>query len=372
MLFMLPIIQGQGFERTLYFTNTFGEVTLSALNISGTITEADVQATINDLLHIRYDGQLTITSNDLKFNVPEITRFLKEHSTKSSSATGDKKLPVITFNAKNSALYFKEGSEAPADLLQLTYGDKKTSMRLDHGDGSIVFDIKGTNFSFKGEKINSIFMGALIKGAQFENGQMNIAAQGSFDNFSILFKITDTLLTKFKMMNNILAFLNTIPSLITLSLPEFNSKGLPIQSAIIGMVVQNGTATIESFTLDSPEMTIAGSGNVNFPKNTIDMDFNIITQAKANIGKIPLLGFILVGKKKRPSLTINISGDLQDPVVHNSALEDVVTLPFDILFRTLALPFHLVDSMANSTQNEKNGVKHPDHNESKSNTGDIQ
>ncbi len=28
MLFMLPIIQGQGFERTLYFTNTFGEVTL--------------------------------------------------------------------------------------------------------------------------------------------------------------------------------------------------------------------------------------------------------------------------------------------------------------------------------------------------------
>ncbi len=27
MLFMLPIIQGQGFERTLYFTNTFGEVT---------------------------------------------------------------------------------------------------------------------------------------------------------------------------------------------------------------------------------------------------------------------------------------------------------------------------------------------------------
>jgi len=345
---------------------------ISALNISGTIAEANMQATVNDLLHIRYDGRLTVTSNDLKYNVPEITRFLKEQSTKSSSATNDKKLPVITFNAKNSALFFKEGSEAPADLLHLAYADKKTSMRLDHGDGSIVFDIEGTNFSFKGQEINSAFMGALIKGAQFENGQMNLAAQGSFDNFSVLFKIEDTLLTKFKAMNNILAFLNTIPALITLSLPEFNSKGLPIQSAVIGMIVQNGMATIESFTLDSPEMTIAGSGDVNFPKNTIDMDFNIITQAKANIGKIPLLGFILVGKKKRPSLTINISGDLQDPVVHNSALEDVVTLPFDILFRTLALPFHLVDSMTDSAQNETHDVKHPDHNESKFNIEDMQ
>jgi len=48
---------------------------------------------------------------------------------------------------------------------------------------------------------------------------------------------------------------------------------------------------------------------------------------------------------------------LQDPVVHNSALEDVVTLPFDILFRTLALPFHLVDSMVNPTPNEKSKSK---------------
>ena len=330
---------------------------ISGINISGTMSETDITATINDLLHVRYDGQLTITSNDLKYNVPEITRFLKKQSTKSSSTTSDKKLPVITFNASNSALFFKEGSEAPADLLHFTYADKKASMRLDHGDGSIVFDIEGTNFSFKGKEINSVFMGALIDGAQFENGQMNLAAQGSFDNFSILFKIEDTLLTKFSIMNNILAFLNTIPALITLSLPEFNRKGLPIQSAVIGMIVQNGIATIESFTLDSPEMTIAGNGNVDFPKNTIDMDFNIITQAKTNIGKIPLLGFILVGKKKRPSLTINISGDLQNPDVHNSAFKDVVSLPFNILFRTLSLPFHLVDSMTDSAQNDKSELK---------------
>ncbi len=33
MLFMLPIIQGQGFERTLYFTNTFGEVTFFMIKL---------------------------------------------------------------------------------------------------------------------------------------------------------------------------------------------------------------------------------------------------------------------------------------------------------------------------------------------------
>ena len=80
------------------------------------------------------------------------------------------------------------------------------------------------------------------------------------------------------------------------------------------------------------------------------MDLNLITQAKKNISKIPLAGYILVGDEKRPSVTVKISGDLLNPKVENSTVKEVITLPFAILLRTLALPLHLVDSMIDSTE----------------------
>ena len=75
------------------------------------------------------------------------------------------------------------------------------------------------------------------------------------------------------------------------------------------------------------------------------MDLNLITRAKKNINKIPLIGYILAGKDKRPSITVKVSGDLSNPDIKKSVFKEVVTQPFSMAYRTLALPGYLVSHM---------------------------
>ncbi len=80
---MLPIIQGQGFERTLYFTNTFGEVTKSADNYleyftKGTYSPSLASNTVS-LISRQKDSsgktkgfiEVTISFYDLIGHIPE-------------------------------------------------------------------------------------------------------------------------------------------------------------------------------------------------------------------------------------------------------------------------------------------------------------
>lgn len=327
---------------------------VSHFNIVGKISDQELRATVNEGLQIQYSDHLVITSKDLAYNVPSILKFLKERPKPAVTDSQKGKTFLCTIDANNSTLFFRPGNQILADRMHVEYINGKTSMHLEHGQGNINLNIEGDTFSLTGQELNDIFMDALFQDASFQNGQMSLIANGSFHKFSTLIKINDTIIKDFSMLNNTLALFNTVPALITFSLPEYNTRGFPINSAVAGMVVEEGRARFESFTINSPELNIIGTGWIDFPKKLINMDFNLITQAKANMNKIPLIGYILVGKEKRPSITIQASGDLLNPEVKNSAFREVTALPFSILFRTLSLPAHLLDTKTNMTKEMEN------------------
>ncbi len=325
-------------------------------NIVGEISDQELRATVNEGLQVQYSDHLVITSKDLGYNVPIILKFLKERPKPAVTASQKSKAFLCTIDANNSNLFFRPGNQILADRMHVEYVDGKTSMHLEHGQGNINLDIdiEGDTFSLAGQELNDIFMDALFQDATFQNGDMSLIANGSFHKFSTLIKINDTIIKDFSLLNNTLALINTVPALITFSLPEYNIKGLPINSAVVGMVIEEGIATFESFAINSPELNIIGNGWIDFPQKLINMDFNLITQAKANMNKIPLIGYILVGKEERPSITVQASGDLLNPEVKNSAFREVTALPFSILFRTLSLPAHLLDPKTNVTEEREN------------------
>jgi len=146
-------------------------------------------------------------------------------------------------------------------------------------------------------------------------------------------------------MHNVMAFINTVPALATFSLPEYNKKGLPIDSAVIGVEYKNKLASFESIDVISPELHTTGKGKIDFSKNQIDMDIQLKTQASKNIGKIPVVGYMLTGKDEDESLAVKLEGRLDDPEVNYSLIKEIVTYPVDILRRTLKLPFNLVEKM---------------------------
>lgn len=312
--------------------------------ISGVIKDGSVQADINDKLQVHYAEKLEISSEQISYNIPALSKFFKE-CVLSRDDEKEKKVKLLTtLTATDSGLYLSPESQVIAETLTLNSENKKIDMELLSGPGKIVITMEGEQFSLQGDDLDDTFMNALSPDAHLRNGKMSVAAKGEFDKFSVVVEIEKTVLEDFQTLNNILAFVNTIPALITFSLPNYSSSGLHLSSVVLGMKVVGGIAVIESMQIESPELSIAGLGWINFVKKKIGMSLNLITQSNKNMRKIPLVGYILAGKKKQPSITVTVSGDLTNPEVEHKAFKEVATVPFSILYRTLALPAHLLSN----------------------------
>ncbi len=315
--------------------------------IHGSYEEKDgLRAVVNDGVTISYKDVLKIRSQDISFNAPAIIKFSEYLSGLSEKDSGASLQLSGSIEAQNASIVLSPERQLPADTIHLQFSGKKTSIQLDHHQGKITFDIdEDTGFVLAGSGLDDDFMNGMFPGATFSSGTLSLAAKGEFDDFTAMFQVENTILRDFKGLNNILALVNTIPALVTFSLPSYSTKGLPVDRITAGFEVKEGVARFSSLSLESPEISMAGKGWIDFPVKKIDMDLNMITRAKQNVNKIPLVGYILVGKEKRPSITVKVTGDLYDPKVQYSAFKEVVTEPFYMLYRTLALPAYLVAPM---------------------------
>lgn len=314
--------------------------------IQGDSDGETIRAIVNDDIYVYYkNSQLAVTADNTTFNFIEINNLIQRLTLDDEDTSSSASDLSFTLDAKNSSLFFTENNVAIADSIHFEFADSKSLLKLLHGSGRFVMKTNGDSFSLEGKKLNDAFMGALFQNSTFIGGHMSMVALGTFDHFSWLVKVRDTLLKDHRAFNNVMGFLNTVPALVTFSMPEYNTKGVYLDSLIAGAVVKEGVATFESLELKSPLFDMTGTGWADLPNQTVDMEINLITQAKTNIQKIPLIGYIIAGEEKHPSITLEVTGDLKDPKVDNPIFREVATMPFSMLYRTLKLPIDLVEKL---------------------------
>jgi hypothetical protein len=97
---------------------------------------------------------------------------------------------------------------------------------------------------------------------------------------------------------------------------------------------------------------IVGKGEIDFKKNTINMNMAIQTARELGkvVGNIPLLGYIIMGKDKSMTVGLKITGSLSQPKVQTSASKELLELPLEIIKRTLKSPAHMINK---TTEHEK-------------------
>lgn len=301
-----------------------------------------LRAMINSNMEVLYDTALKLSTRDCAFNIPEIRRLITDLPQSEEELVNDDDSLQIHLRASTIRFMLSPTRAILADSVALDYGAGKAKIRLTQGPGKIHMEINGNDFLLSGEGLDDVFMAGIFPSAEFKNGRLSIAAKGNFDEFNSIIKLEDTILINFKALNNVLALVNTIPALVTFSLPGYSTQGLHVNSIISGLSVKEGVVTFRSMVLESPEITMKGTGWIDANKETIAMDLNLITQAKKNVNKIPLVGYVLVGTEKHPSITVKISGSIFDPKVEHSAYTEMAAKPFFMLYRTLALPLYLV------------------------------
>jgi hypothetical protein len=335
-------------EETQFKANIIYPYTLVLLNdkavkqyeITGRIKkDLRIYFDINKKIKVKISDKTKINCKKIGINLNEIIHFVNDIN---SATTNTKDANASVFlNATDSYIYLDDQRRAISDKIYLQYTDKILTAQLRYKKGYAGFMLKKNNFHLYGTNFNDTFMQNVFSLAKFKGGNLDFSMEGKLSDYNGVFYIQNTTLMDYKLLNNVLAFVNTIPSLVTFSLPNYDKDGLEVQSAYINFHYKDSLFNITDIYLNSKEISILGKGNADIAQNNIDLTMNLKTDLASNVSKIPLVGYIVFDGKSL-STTLKVNGDLNDPTINTQVAQDIVVAPLNIIKRTLILPYNLI------------------------------
>ncbi|PID47353.1 MAG: hypothetical protein CR967_04775 [Proteobacteria bacterium] len=219
---------------------------------------------------------------------------------------------------------------------------QKTVLDLTHMQGDLNFEQEKNKLILKAKKLNSKFINTYLGKEIFKEGKFFLKLTGAnFDNLMGVLHMENTFVKSFSFYNNLIAFINSIPSLMAFQQLSFSQKGYSIKSADILFSKLNDTIQIKAINIRGIDADILGKGTINLKDNSINMDLKLKTfKGVSNfINKIPLVNHILLGKDRSIQTAIKATGTLENPIIQTTTIKDILTIPFDIIRRTMGISF---------------------------------
>jgi len=312
--------------------------------IKGKIYKEKVYVNVNNKIHASIKDTVHINMDNTSVNITELIRAVKDTSSESNSTN----LFNVFLNAKNSSLYINPNRSILYDTLDIQYYDKILTAQLSYHNAKAGLKLEMEDFNLYGKDFNDNFMNHLFYLANFKGGKLDFALGGKLNDYTGVMYIKKTTITDYKILNNILAFINTVPSLVTFQLPGYSNEGLSVNKAYINFKSKKSTFNLTDIYLDSKEIDILGHGIADFKNDNLDVILNLKTDLGSDLSKVPLVGYILLDGNSI-STTLSIKGKTSDPQVKLLLAEEIVVAPLNIIKRTLTLPYKLIkDALDNN------------------------
>ena len=273
----------------------------------------------------------------------DLKKFLDARKQTGKKSTKHSKLVIL---GKNSKIRYKKYTLV-TDSYDIEISPKDNIKASGSLGGDIVqFSKKGKIFSLKALRIKDKMLHPLIGFKGLKKGRYTLKKSGNPDGVmkgQII--VEGGIMSDFKAYNNTLALLNAIPALATLSNPGFSEKGFKIDQGVVEYRMIGDRIIFDSVFIKGRSATIVGKGELNLKKKTINMKLAIQTARELGkfVGNLPLLGYILMGKDKSMTVGLKITGTLNKPKVVTSAAQDILSLPLQIIKRTLESPAHIIN-----------------------------
>ncbi|MFZ2890767.1 AsmA-like C-terminal domain-containing protein [Sulfuricurvum sp.] len=314
---------------------------ISKYHFSGTYQENQSSIRVNDRIIInRYADKIDIKTKNMGINLPQLLELLSIQRQKNTTTIKNEEIELpLYLHADNTYLYLTKERRILSDRMEALLNNENLEVSLHHMNGIAKLKIYHELFHIDGKGFNDKFMEHLFALSDFSEGEFSFQAKGEAEAFEGVMRVEHTILKDYKVLNNILAFINTVPSLATFSLPNYNTKGLPVREGYAHFSYSGGVIKVDNFTLNSPEMKILGEGYADMKSNTLNGTLTLKTDLGSSLGKLPMLGYILFGDDGSISTNLTLSGKFDNPIVETAIAQEIVTAPFNILKRTVAYPF---------------------------------
>jgi len=298
---------------------------------------------VNKKIKVKISDKVKISTKNIGINLPAIIHLVNDLEAINSK---EKQNQDLFLNATNSYIYLSKDRRAISDKIYLQYSKNILTAQLRYKQGDAGFRLEKNNFHLYGKNFNDKYMQNISSLSKFKGGRLDFSINGMLSDYDGVFYIKNTTMIDYKILNNILAFVNTIPSLVTFSLPGYNKNGLKINNGYMKFHYKDSVFNISDLYLASNELTILGKGKADIEHDKIDLTMNLKTDLGSNISKVPLVGYIIFDGKSIAT-TLGVSGKLTDPKIQTQVAQDIVVAPLNIIKRTLTLPYKLIQKAVN-------------------------
>ncbi len=308
------------------------------------ITSLSLDISTHPNLHVKTKSgifEVKADENTTNFYIKNADILLTDANDSKQSSAGD-----FIIKGENTNIILQKDKTILLDTFTTKIKGKKSEFLAYYKNANIKVNKEENSLKVNANKLNSHFINTLFNTNLFKNGEFSLSLVGaSSDKFMASLHVKDTFIKSFSFYNNLLAFINSIPSLLSFKKLGFSEKGYKIKNADILFSKNADEIQIHSIDIKGIDADIIGKGKLNLKKNTIELGLKLKTFKGISdfVKYIPIANYILLGKDQSIETGITVKGNLDNPQINTQAVTDIAAIPFEIIIRTLSLPFELMN-----------------------------
>lgn len=253
---------------------------------------------------------------------------------------------IISIETQNITGFYK-AITLPFDTLSANIRDTRITADATYKNGIANIDIIHGNVLFKAgnfgsEFVNRVLSKDIVSGGLF--GATGIYRDGIFKGEA---KMQNTSFNGFAMVQNIIGLIDSIPSLIMFRNPGVGAKGYEVSKGKLAISLNANYIGLESIDLIGRTMDVKGNGLIELDTQEVDIGLSISTfKSLSNVlSKIPIAGYLILGKEGKISTQMDVKGLLSDPKIQINLAEDLLSAPLKIIERVFTPIDMIVDEI---------------------------
>lgn len=278
-------------------------------------------------------------------DIRQTARTAHQKSIQASKTAATSKSHIQIFGARSRIYY--ETISIPYDRMELRIASAPMEANLTAkvGSGTIHGIYRDGHIDAAGKNLPDRFIRGIAAFENLRGGYYGFTLKGTLNRFGGVVTVQDAIWGKSAVYNNVLATLDSIPSMLERQNPGFNTQGFKIKEGVITYLYDDPILHFKEIVIHGAVANIFGKGKIDFSKNRIDVRMRVqfLQSVSKTLKHIPVAGYILFGKDGTVSIGLDVKGSLDNPKVKTSAVKDIAIAPLNILKRTITLPFHLFE-----------------------------
>ncbi|MDE6979745.1 MAG: AsmA-like C-terminal domain-containing protein, partial [Helicobacter sp.] len=204
-------------------------------------------------------GEIALDSTNDGVNV-SLHNLKVDISSNAVSQGSSGKTSAIALQGENLTLDIK-GRKLLAQTLSL-HKDKKGNLTGKITNGNSIFNIQynGTLLSILGTRITDKILNALLATNAFDGGVYTLLAEYQQEILKVNLNILKGTVKDLVGLQNMIAFIDTIPSLLMFKTPDFDQDGYKVESGSLDVEINGDSLLVRKMELNGNSLDIVGNG----------------------------------------------------------------------------------------------------------------